>query len=53
MSAQTANEANYRNGYDYSLACELADFEAEQAAEADDEAERQRVNAKMFDYFYS
>jgi hypothetical protein len=34
-TAEAANEYAYRNGYDYNLLSEVADYEAEQEAEAE------------------
>jgi hypothetical protein len=52
-TAEAANEYAYRNGYDYNLSSEVADFEAEQEAE-DERLEREgraEMYATLFDGF--
>lgn len=54
-TAAAANEYKSNVGHDYSLEAELADYAAEQELEDVDSmttAQRQALNAKMFDYFY-
>jgi hypothetical protein len=53
----TANESNYRNGYDLHLVGELDDYEAEEYGPVDvmemGEGERKALNQIFFDWLYS
>lgn len=54
-NAAAANEYKSNVGHDYRLEAELADYAAEQEAEDVDNmttAQRQALNAAMFDYFF-
>lgn len=52
-NAAAANEYRSNIGSDYCLAAELSDWQEEEAAEqeADETAERQRVNARMAEWW--
>lgn len=49
-TAAAAAEYKSNVGFDYSLAAELADFEAEQEAE-DETAARRALNARMAEWY--
>jgi hypothetical protein len=50
-SAAAAAEYQGNIGHDYDLAFELAEWEAEQEAEADEAAERQALNARVAEWY--
>lgn len=52
FTATAANDYRHSIGLDYCLAEVMGDEEFLDVEPAEDEAERQRVNQFMFDYFY-